>query len=306
MTATNETSRANSSTSASLFSVCQTYDDLKDPNKATFASLATSFTTLIATSLTCPLTIFLNALVLMAFYTKPALRTQANVLLGAMALNDLLRGSISYPLFMAKEIVYQMRRQHNCYASVMLFVTSSPVSDLLLTALNCERFIGLRFPMWHRVHVTKPRLLIIAIASFLTAFIGAAVRVFKEEGRFLLVPMFVISTAATFVFAILIWRVIIKRNQEVQPLAHPNQNASVSSSEKKAGKIATYLAMAFFATRLIPLVLLTALVTEHNLMYEAEPVLQALSSLNSVVNPLIYGLMNDSIKKACIEIVKCK
>lgn len=290
----------------SIISICQVLGELKDPDKATPVSLAASFSVVIASILTCPLSIFLNIMILLAFYTKATLRTKANVLLGAMVMNDLASGAVGCPLFLAKEIMYLMRRHPNCYLNLTLFNTVSPVSFILLTAVNCERFLGLKFPIWHRVHITKRRLVFVAVVSFLVGQSMSILRIFVEEIRVLMLFLVVACTAATFIFAALIWQVILQRNQEVRNQQQNQPRALATRSERKAAKIATYTALSFLFTRIIPLILMTSMLTNQDCVkYVAEPLTMGLYFMDVFINPLIYGLMNQNIKKACLEIIKC-
>jgi len=262
---------------------------------------------MIATLLTCPSVVFLNMLVLLAFYKKPALRTQANVLLGAMALNDLVRGAVGSPLFVARELTYQMRHESNCYVNLAsVYSTRIFYVDILLTIINCERYLGIKYPMWHRIHVTKSRLLVAAVVSSLVVLISMIVRTFTDEGRFLMTFILVLCTIGTLSFAVLIWRVIVKRNQTFHVDSGQNQpSSSMTRSERKAAKMATYLALGFLFTRIIRLVLLTFIFTRQYWMNIAQPLVHSLSLMTSLVNPLIYSVMNQDIRKACMELIKC-
>lgn len=203
------------SPSLEVLSICRSLGEIKDPNKATSISLATSLSVIITTALTFPFAVILNGLVLLAFYKNPALRRQAHVFLMALAFVDLVRITLASPSFIFKEVIYQKKLEPNCYVMVIFFnATMLAPSDMLLAAMNCERFIGLKYPIWHRVNVTKSGL---AKVSFACCILGASVSLIRTFAttatQVLTLLVFGASSLTTLMFAVLIWWVIKKRNQ---------------------------------------------------------------------------------------------
>lgn len=55
--------------------------------------------------ITCPFTIVLNALVILAVKTKARLKTKANITLGCLAVTDVLSGVIGQPSYIATTVI---------------------------------------------------------------------------------------------------------------------------------------------------------------------------------------------------------
>ena len=66
-----------------------------------------SVLSIILNLLTCPLTILLNTLVIIAVKTKPRLQNVHNIILASMAGTDLAVGIVPQPVFIAREISRQ-------------------------------------------------------------------------------------------------------------------------------------------------------------------------------------------------------
>ena len=74
--------------------------------------------TIIINSITCPFTVLLNVLVIMAVKRRPRLQTNANILLACLAVTDALTGLTSQPSF----ILWKTFRLHSMTKVVTTFV----------------------------------------------------------------------------------------------------------------------------------------------------------------------------------------
>ena len=107
------------------------------------------------------------------------------------------------------------------------------------------------------------------------------------------------------VLAVMIWRVIAVRNQ-VQAGSHQNQpSATFTNAEKKAAKLATYLAVGYLFTRVAPFIASIWINAKPELRNVVAPILYSLRFLNALLNPIIYGVLNTDIRQACLELIKC-
>ena len=130
---------------------------------------------------------------------------------------------------------------------------------------------------------------------------------FRAEGGFLILSISVASSISTMVFAVMIWRIIAVRSRQVQPGSHQNQpSATLTNSEKKAAKLATYLAVGFLFTRVVPLIVVSGMLAKQELRNVVAPFLYSLRFLNALLNPIIYGVLNTGIRQACLDLMKCE
>ena len=107
---------------------------------------------IIVNSITCPFTILLNVLVIMAVKSRPRLQSKANILLACLAVTDAATGLIVQPAFILWMILKllgidnQTRVVSEFIMSCLLramFVSSS----LHLTLVTFERLVAIKFPL---------------------------------------------------------------------------------------------------------------------------------------------------------------
>ena len=127
--------------------------------------------TIIINSITCPFTVLLNALVIMAVKRRPRLQSNANILLACLAATDALTGVLSQPSFVAWKISQL----------IGFFISSGPFggfgnnafirglsvcSSLHLVLVTCDRLIAIKFTMKYYEIVTKQNIKVAVISCW--------------------------------------------------------------------------------------------------------------------------------------------
>ena len=128
------------------------------------------FTVIIVNSLSFPLTVFLNAMVLMAVIRNPPLQTNPNILLTCLSVTDLLVGMISQPLHVSIALLLLLgNRSHTfCHltlvfnASVLILCGASLVHLVLISA---ERYFTIKHSFANGILITKARLIISSVVA---------------------------------------------------------------------------------------------------------------------------------------------
>lgn len=112
--------------------ICQEHRRVRNLPLVGTLPLTSSLVSIISAFVIFPVTLLLNVLMIIAFYkNNPILRKKANIFLGAIAVNDLIRGCIGGPSFIAREIRYQYKLEPNCYlTAVFATVLINAVSEL--------------------------------------------------------------------------------------------------------------------------------------------------------------------------------
>ena len=115
---------------------------------------------IIVNSITCPFTILLNVLVIMAVKSRPRLQSKANILLACLAVTDAATGLIVQPAFILWMIL-KLLGIDNQTRTVSKFIISSLLramfvsSSLHLTLVTFERLVAIKFTMHYTVYVTN-------------------------------------------------------------------------------------------------------------------------------------------------------
>ena len=110
---------------------------------------------------TCPVTICMNLLVIVAVKTKPRPQTMYNLLLCALAATDMVVGAVAQPIYAVGEIslltgsVSEYCTQY--LKTVFLFLSPSSASLSLLALLSLERYLAMKYSLRYADIITKGR-----------------------------------------------------------------------------------------------------------------------------------------------------
>ena len=117
-------------------------------------------------SITCPFTVSLNVLVIMAVKRRRRLQSNANILLACLAVTDAATGLIAQPTFILWMIFKLLGMASHSLVVVLNSFTRTLLvcSSLHLTLVTFERLIAIKFTMHYPSIVTKKTIKITAIA----------------------------------------------------------------------------------------------------------------------------------------------
>ncbi len=95
-----------------------------------------------------------NALVLAAIIRTPSIRSTSMIMLGSLALTDLLVGVIAQPLFTARQLSKDSY-SFIYHLSQIMGVSLSGISLCTITAITVDRYLALHYHMRYAVLVAK-------------------------------------------------------------------------------------------------------------------------------------------------------
>ena len=131
------------------------------------------------------LSILGNGLVLVAITRTPSIRSNSMILLGSLAVSDLLVGVIAQPLFIASELT-----KNNALVlqlSQMTVISLCGVSLSIITAITLDRFLALHYHLKYAGLVIKPRVQCTLVMIWLTIiFVMPSFRLWTTERTFFL------------------------------------------------------------------------------------------------------------------------
>ena len=130
---------------------------------------------IVVNTLTCPLIISLNILVMVAVKTNLQLRTKSNISLACLSTTDLAVGLFLQPLYIAKES--SLLRGGIAYCT-KTNISNTTVTFICLLAsfhhlvlMSAERFVAIKHPFVYETQVTEVRIIMASALAWAAAVI---------------------------------------------------------------------------------------------------------------------------------------
>jgi len=260
---------------------------------------------------TCPFTIFLNTLVMVAVKTRRRLQTHPNILLACLALTDLMAGLVVQPLHTAKTIFLLQRKDAHEFCNIELafsvsFLVFSFITSCHLLLISGERYLAIKHTFAHATVVTKARL----IMSCAVAWI--AVMVFLLVISHFTIIFFIYN--AIIIFSIFLLHIFVYKEARRHEKQILSQRVSMEAreefkQEKKALKLTTIILVTIFLCCLSPLIFLfvTWLLFSQAFPPHVKALVRHLGLapviINSFLNPVIYTVRKKEFRVAFIEML---
>jgi len=284
--------------------------------------IALAMTAIILNILSFPVTILMNALVIMAVKTRPRLQSKYNILLACLAGTDLLVGAASQPTFIAGQI-YVMKgfslTEYCRYRKEANIIYIIPILASLyhLTLISVERFVAMKYTLRYVTIVTGLRFKIAVVSSWVMACCPAILQSLSEEFEIIirvantLLGCFSLSLLLYCHFSV--YFVTRRHEERIKCEQVSPQAAADFAKQKKALK----------TTRIITMTLLVCFLPANvhyfflpiyfksssyivNVIVLSQPVLVSVLWFNSLCNPIIYCYRNRKFRKTCKELLKMK
>ena len=284
------------------------------PNHLSDLSYVILFALIVIHVTTCPFTVVLNLLVMIAVKTKVRLQSMSNMALACLALTDVMVGLVAQPLFIAQiwNIIQGETTASACSIQIasklssFLFCLSSIVH---LSLISVDRYIAIMRPYIYLQTVTKPRVLIAtALAWTLTLIINTLLLIDVEMVRAIFTAV-VFSLISVVVFC----NMIVYRQAHRQEKQIAAQQIDIATKEnflshKRAFKltlmIITLTVISYFPGTIFlrfkePLKNVLSLGTLTSIFM----VVGSVAAFNSLVNPFIYCIRLRQFRVAFIELL---
>ena len=256
---------------------------------------------IVINGLSFPFTAILNAFFILCILLKPNLRRKkSNVLMGYLAVTDLVVGLIVQPVFLASVLFRLTGRCSSCdvdTARVYLLRVICGSSLVHVTLIAWERYIAIKYALQYKLVVTTKRLLAGTIAAWLISVALVCVSFFHITLSLLFHAIEVlISSAAIVYFYIVIYLESKRHYREIKANNPLRETNLLREKEFKAAKTTAVI----FGCLLICygpsfiVIIVGKLIFPFNRSNATiwaciYPWLPTLLMLNSLRNPLIYG-----------------
>ena len=265
--------------------------------------------TAILNAISCPFTILLNTLVILAVKTKRRLQNPANVLLACLAVTDVIVGLVSQPLYLTITVFLLRGKSFvdfcdiDAVFSICLAITGS-ASMHHLALVSGERYFAIKHSFTHHNSVNNARLVIASTLAWLAAFVLIGVAPYAKAAQ-AFPPAVILSIV---VFQVLVYQVARRHERQILAQQVSSEARARFEREKKALKITARILVAIFGCYTPSMILFVArriygdkISADFQTSYRHLMFLPVI--LNSLINPVIYTMQNPQFRIAIIEIV---
>lgn len=282
--------------------------------------LEVSFISIIINFISCPFTVLLNVLVIVAVKRRPRLQSNANILLACLAVTDALAGLTVQPSFIAWK---SCRLLHSSYTNEIRAFHSRSIrflclcSVLHLTLVTCERLIAIKFTMRYCSLVTKKTIKAAVISVWVFATVAENISdiftIFTSTMRnilFCVTVIFCIHFIALAYF--ILYRETCRHRKMIKTHQRPKEDVQRFAKESKAFKTTVFVvasAMLSFipmaVTLLMKMTVLRKGTTDSQMVLIVSilsPLVRTCGMLNSLLNPLVYCLRQREMRKFVLKV----
>ena len=257
----------------------------------------------------CPITIILNALVMVAVKTKRPLQTHPNILLACLALADMMAGLVAQPLHITKTIFLLQGRDFHEFCDIDL---AFPISFIILTFASVfhlviasgERYLAIKHPFTHASVVTKIRVMFCSALAWI-----AAVLLIALHSLFLLFILVVTTFTLIIVFQILVYKEARRHEKHILSQQVSAEARAKFLQEKKALKLTTIILVTIFLCFFFPssFMFLVWYIVSKAFSPDVKTLIRHFSVvaclINSALNPVIYTVKKRQFRVAFIELL---
>ena len=283
---------------------------LPDPNyNMVMARHASNLITAAINGFCSPLAVIANFLVVFVIARNSALDTPPNVLLACLALSDLLVGLLVQPCYVVFRLLENIKHFVPCALRILYsesFWVCYGVTFLTLSTISFERYIALRLHLRYKELVTSVGVLKVAVAiwslEILLTFlewIAQSKHLRNFHAGLLLLCLFVTLATHVKIFSIL------RRHQRQINSFHVNRTQP-QRNIRQQNRLAVSVAyiVVIYVTCNIPVLIATAYLFAggHFSSFNVFSWIETITSLNSLINPIICCWRNRGIRLAIVNI----
>ncbi|XP_078378621.1 melanocortin receptor 4-like [Oculina patagonica] len=270
------------------------------------------FSSVVINGISCPFTVLVNVLVIMAVKRRPRLQSNTNILLACLAVTDVFTGLTVQPSFIAWTSIYLFNFINSAVAITIhnsLLRTLSVCSLLHLMLVTCERLVAIKFTMNYHNIVTKQNIKVAVISVWAFTIIfelittisnNAIILQMRNFTTFLAIIFCIIFIASAYV---ILYRETRRHEKKIKTQQLPQEEVERFAKESKALKTTVFVVSAVVLSFLPMAFTLLFSVTGLNKEVDIEvyvvlmPLIRTCAMLNSLLNPLIYCLRQKEMRK---------
>ena len=273
---------------------------------------------------TCPFTILLNILVMIAVKTKRQLRTKSNIALACLATTDFIVGSVVQPLQIAtfSLVLYKGGDTPNMLCTPIVVTKAVSITCTLaslyhLFTMSGERYLAIKHSLaYENGLVTESRIMIASGVSWAVALIILPTEVISEANRrvtsalTVFVILFVFIPAVIY-FNVTVYKEVLRNKKQIITNQVSLEAKAKLLKNRKSFYTTTIVLFAIFVCYIPVNVWVVILsVSKNTISVKVRNIVLHVTSsfpvLNSFINPLIYAVRIRYFRVAFIQLLSRK
>ena len=260
-----------------------------------------------------PITVVLNALLIIAMKKKPRLRAhKSNILLALLASTDLMVGLILQPTFIAIITTVVQSKSGFCTLTDAFrhcggCLVSASLTHLAL--ISMERYLAIKHPFIYDTIVTEAHLLFASTLAWLLSIFLQISIAFGETLYFSMKTTYHIVIVSFIILChVSVYRETNRHQRHVAAHQVTKEAREKFEKDKKALKI-TSIVLGTLLICYTPLAILRVTLPKYryeislNASYTVFVLTATVSLLNSLINPVIYSVRLRQFRVAIIELI---
>ena len=271
--------------------------------------------TAIINIVTAPVAVVANALLVITIFGHSRLRTPSNLLIGCLALSDVLVGLTAQPGYITYRLMENQFRVVPCFVRIIYcaaFYVCFGVSFMALSAVSYERFVAVRLPVRYNSFFSSRRGVRYITTIWLLNTLLAALQWAKinEVAKGIHLVLWLICLVVSGVTQIGILIVVRRHRQQIQAHLQQAENVQGRLREAKLAKSISFIVGVYIILN-FPVLFVTFY---HQILrfdlqtYNHYSWTETLAFLNSCSNPFVCCLRNRQISqkvKALLKKILC-
>ena len=249
-----------------------------------------------------------NALIAIAVYKKPALRSITNYFLASLAVCDFFVGIVALPLWITRSLLAVADEEHPLSIAVdCVYVLSVAISTYNLCTVSLERYVGVMFPLRYSAIVTIRRFRCAVVSVWVLSSFIASLRLVVHEDTYWII---VVSTVFFIPGVIISYcYVCIFKEASRQSRAIDQQSGSALANQvsNKKASITIAIVIGVFYLTALPIVAfsITEVSSEKDMSCQEGKQFEYWATWalffaysNSAINPWIYAARKREFREA--------
>ena len=249
-----------------------------------------------------------NALIAIAVYKKPALRSITNYFLASLAVCDFFVGIVALPLWITRSLLAVADEEHPLSIAVdCVYVLSVAISTYNLCTVSLERYVGVMFPLRYSAIVTIRRFRCTVVSVWVLSSFVASLRLVVNEDAYWIIVVSTVFFIPAVIISYCYVCIFKEASRQSRAIGQQGESALANQVNNKKASITIAIVIGVFYLTSLPAVAfaINEFVSQNGASCLEKKTLESwgtwalfLAYSNSAINPWIYAARKREFREA--------